>query len=222
MSAKPTTIAGSTFPTKRALENYVRTMIKQYEFDQEVQGHHALFLLEFFRRHPHAKHKIGLGIDHITVERGLYNTKCFHIYRIDGTDTDISWRECLTPTPHVQKVKAAFRALVDSQILSYKNERFISGQSYCDLTRVRLSFLQAHVDHTPPVTFSRLLSDFCIKAEIELDTLRLRNELQDNSYIDELADRRLACWWQAYHAINARLRLLSVDAHKESHHDQST
>lgn len=215
----PVRIGDSVFPSKKALENNVRTMIGAYQIGQIVQGHHAVFLLALFRRHPHADIKIGPGINRITVAAGLYGTKCFHIYRNDGTDTDISWRECLTATPHLQKIKAAFRHLIEPQILSFKQARQQKNTFFCDISGEPLSFTQAHVDHTPPQTFRQLLDDFCAETHTTLDDLQLRNESKDNTFIDELADTRLAREWQIYHGRNATLRLLSIESHKASHHD---
>lgn len=210
---EPITIAGRTFNTKSELRDYIRSIVASYENEDPLDGPDTTFVEALILYgHPQAETKIGPGIDYVIVRRNpVYtSTRGFHLFRVDGTDTDVSWTECLKPTPHYKKVIRALRVLVEPQTMAFKQRFFDeNGSVPCPLTGEWITFLSSHVDHVPPLTFDVLVDRFCREFAVDLNAVLLRNELADNVYVDELGDDELAERWVRFHDEHAVLRVVS-------------
>jgi hypothetical protein len=207
-----TQISGILFWTKKSLTEYIRAIVGKYKDEQTLDKWDTAFVLELIHNHPQAATKLGVGIKSIIVRRNpVYTqTRGFYLNRIDGTGTDVSWTECLTPTPHHKKVIRAMRYLIEEQTFLFKQKYFDDTQSpICELTGESMTFLDAHVDHKSPLTFDKLVEDFCKEYGIDLNTVPLRDDLADNKYMDLLDDDLLALRWQEYHRQRAVLRVVS-------------
>jgi hypothetical protein len=90
-------VAGKRFRTKTELKDTVRNLIAKYTFGQFLDNEDFQFCMELFRRHSDYEQKVGRGVQRIEVRRDDYGNRYFHLHRIDGTDTDISWVHCVTP-----------------------------------------------------------------------------------------------------------------------------
>ena len=204
-------VNGIYFPTQTALKDYIREIVKQYPDEGILSDVHFSFVQSLIERHPQAETKIGAGLHKIIIRRNpiFWNNRGFHLFRIDGSDTDVSWVECLKATPHYQKVMAAMRNLIRDQIVDFKQSFFENGGDLCVLTGEFIDPSSAHVDHIAPATFQNLVLEFCKKLDINLDTIKLRDETIDNKYFDIIADDNLSCLWQEYHRQNAKLRVIS-------------
>ena len=121
-------VAGETFPTKKALTERVRGIVAAYPDGAELSPAELGFMVDLLENHPQAETKIGAGVERITVIRNpIYtHTRGFYLYRVDGSGTDFSWVECLTPTPYAKKVRAALRVAIEPDTMEYKRRFFDS------------------------------------------------------------------------------------------------
>ncbi len=65
--------------------------------------------------HPDASKKIGVGVQSFRIAPDGWSGMCFWIDRIDGTSTDLSYNECLSPSPW-RWFTAAARSAIEPQI----------------------------------------------------------------------------------------------------------
>lgn len=87
----PLTVDGQRFETKDALRARVRELISGYSVGEFLEPADLAFCLSLFRFHDEAAEKFGPGIEKVEVRLDRYGKKHFQIYRVDGTDDDISW-----------------------------------------------------------------------------------------------------------------------------------
>ena len=174
------------------------------------------FMLNLLHNHPQRERKIGSGIVGIYIlQNPVYkNQRTFILRRYDGTETDFSWMECITPSSHCKKVRSAFRAIVAPSIIQFKKNFFakLMGSSVCELTKVPITFSTSHVDHKPPNTFEQLLSDFLASQNLIMEEICLKDGFKDNVYTEELENRDVASSWQNYHHKYANLRVIHAKA----------
>jgi hypothetical protein len=174
-------------------------------------------MLGLLQNHPDAEQKIGTGVDCIFVKRNpFYGTRGFYIRRNDGTETDFSFRECISPSSHVQKVRLAFRVAVEPLTMRFKSDFFDAngGKAFCEFTGEEITFLGSHTDHVPPLTFKVLLDQFVKEQGILIEDVRLKKTV-DNSIRNELEDEHLISVWIKWHATHAKLRVISKKANLE-------
>lgn len=211
----PFTIGGFLFRTKKAAQEEIRRRLALYADTEPFRGEDEQFFLDLLEHHPQATIKIGCGVKGFSVARNpAYPTRCLYLIRTDGSSTDWNWTECLRPTPHHMKVRRALRALLEPQMLAFK-QRFFDGAGgcvCCPITGALLLFTTAHVDHIPPLTFERLFQDFVQAEHLDLASVQLSTEGKDNVYQDTLADESLAARWLAFHGDRAKLRVISAHA----------
>lgn len=202
----PLCIAGRSFPTKKALEEVIRAIVAHYPDNVPVDPDVAEFLLALFAYHREAPQKFGPGIAEIYVRSNLpyYNTRGFWVRRVDGTETDISWTKCLTPSDPRKDAKKAARAAVQDQIDAFRSEA-LRTRPICALTGVPVAPGNAHVDHAEP-TFDEIFQAFFGALIPEV------NPTSDGGVVTEFADPAVAREFAAYHRRVARLRLTSQHA----------
>lgn len=204
-------IGAYRFKTKGIAQDYIRSIVGRHADEQSLDSDTFDFVMALLSNHPSADVKIGPGIERIIVRRNPVwrHTRGFHLFRVDGTDTDFSWTECLRPTPHHKKVMAAMRVLVEPQIAEFRKWHFATQPHVCVLTGETITFIGSHVDHIPPFTFTRLVDDFCAAYGIDLAKVRLHDEFADNKHFDMIDDAATADTWMEYHSEHARLRVVS-------------
>lgn len=71
-----------------------------------------------------------------------------------------------------------------------------------------------HVHHEPPMTFKRLMQDWCASENVTPETLNLHEPHPGHKL---LADRDQAERWQAFHAQNATLVAMTAEEHRQAH-----
>lgn len=222
--AKPVTIGETTYKTTAAATTAVREFMASVELGLPLSGDAAEFAVALLERHPNRDEKVGVGVESIIVRinhihgsrnRGLW------INRIDGSEVDFSWVECLKPTTHRQKVINALRFAIQADMYRFKREAF-SGRDLveCYLTGVMVRLGGADVHHDPP--FLELAEAFTGGRWDRIEVCVGGAEVQIG---DRLVDLNLCDRWIAYHREKARLYITDRDAHrrlKNSIHGGST
>lgn len=213
MASKEIIVSGEIFRTKKALQERVRKILWFYRDGDVVDISDSIFLAHLFTRHPDAEQKIGCGIAHIVVRRNpVYTqTQGFWIVRKDGSETDISYLECLTETPHHKRFERACRAAVEPSTMKFKQQAFDNADAplACPLTGEVLTFVGSHVDHVAPKTFLVILADFVRIHSIDVAKVGVSGKGVDGALRDTLDNTELERRWIAYHDANAELRVIS-------------
>ena len=89
------TVNGQVFQKKGDLTNYIRSLVEKYPVGDFLTVEDRAFCLSLFESHPSYPEKIAPGVDRIQVLVQEKGTVGFQIHKIDGTDDNISWTECV-------------------------------------------------------------------------------------------------------------------------------
>lgn len=157
----------------------------------------AAFVAEVLARHPSASVKIGCGIAWFTT--ATTGGRHFVIVRTDGSRTDFSWKECVSPSSHRQRVQKAMRSAITPQISAFRDSQ---EPLACALDATHPG--PYHVDHEDP-SFITMANRFA-EAKGGYASVLLRPH-RDGDVNAELINPDLATWL-AYHQLVARLRIL--------------
>lgn len=211
--AKPIEFGQWLFPSKKIATEAVRELANNAEIDTPLDGLNHEFLLALIGNHPHVAEKIGAGIQHFVVRENRFigrKTRGFWIKRVDGSEVDFSWVECLTPSSHRQRVLNALRAEVQDDVFAFKQEAF-RGRSVapCWLSGGWTTFDEADVHHETPfleIVDSLLHGDF--------DSIHVTTGASEGQIGDRLTDRDFADLWRDYHHKRATLHIVHRRAHQ--------
>jgi hypothetical protein len=210
MPRKPIRIADRVFPTKAVLKEYIRAIVARYEDDEPLNAEDLAFMLALLERHRWHEGKVGPGVASMTVRvHAPYPQRGFWLTRVDGTDTDFSWVECVDPPSQRKDVLEAMRAAVIDQIGEFRDRFFAtSADPTCPLTGEPLSPDTCHVDHLVPMTFGELARRFLTEREIDVDAVEL-DGYGDGEMKKTLRDAAILESWREFHRLLAQLRVLS-------------
>ena len=201
------------FSSLSRLKESVQLVLWRATPEQKIEGREAEFILGLLDRHPNAKRKIGCGVADLFVRINWktehYEDRCFWIRRTDGSETDFSYRECITPTDHRGKFIHVCRVEIHDYIQSFREkERRQRGDfAICPLTGKQFEIAKAHVDHQYPDTFESLVEQFISEHNIVLSEVEIIPG-RDAQLRDRFADENLARSWREFHRARAVLRLL--------------
>lgn len=211
--AKAYVVNGRPFQTKDEVTEAVRVILYGREPGEAIDAESFAFINALLSFHRHAPVKIGCGIAAITVERNpeFPSKRGFWISRTDGSRTDFSFVECISPAPAIRDLKWALRFEVKEQVLSAKEAAFGRIASIiCPVSGDSLTRDNCHVDHAPPRTFDVLASEFIAAHGVDADAV---SYIGGDGVIGEVvADRELAAKWREFHLANATLRVISQRA----------
>jgi hypothetical protein len=210
-------LSGAPFRRKADIAAYVRVVFSRYEDGSALVDDDAKIIAALLAWHPRAKQKIGAGIRDIVVRQNPeWGGKCktFWVRRIDGTETDFSYRQCLSPSSPWSDFCAACRNAVVGQVLDFRDRYFAvqagpDGKCACQLTRERVGKNESHVDHSPP--FNLLVKDFVARECIDIHAVELTGH-EDGAFTIEFKDDCLRERWCAYHRAHAGFLLLCPSA----------
>lgn len=216
---KTVTIDGMAFPTIGAFKAYVQKLLMDLPQGVVIEEPYHAFICQLVKRHPEAADKIGSGIKHFKV---LTNTnyggknRCFYLFRTDGTHTDFSYQKCVsTPTPW-EEYTDALRAVVMDQIIEAREAAFGPNEEIlCPIKNTMMNRSVSHIDHTAPDTFAALMDRFHDEEWIHEENPPL-TEAGDNACGRRLVDKGIEERWKYFHKMNAKLRVISKEAHRES------
>ena len=167
------------------------------------------FLHELIDRHPDAARKIGAGIDHFEIRKNpKFPGKVFWLVRVDGTETDFSYRRCVNGAEplHRLQVLSALRAVISDQVIDFKR-RALTPDARCSLTGAPLNEENVHVDHDPPfIEIARAFFE-----EVGVETIKLAPS-GDGQIGRTLLDPDIARRWADFHRARATLFLTTAKA----------
>lgn len=190
--------------------NWLRSKVPVFVVDNPED---LLFLNSLIQKHPDAENKIGCGVARFEVRQNpiFANQNTLYLIRIDGTETDFSFRICVSgkhTTAWIDFCAAARFAIAD-QILVYKVMRFTSIDSpVCWITGEELNPDNCHVDHV--ISFNSLIRRFV--DEFTVDHVGAIRKSGDGDVVPQFADEAVRTNWQEFHRANAVLNLATAKA----------
>lgn len=154
-------------------------------------------------RHGSAQIKIGSGIKKITFgvnSRCQYPKLkrppcCMYAMRTDGTVTDISWKECINPNSHRDKVLSAMRNTVKHQIKEYRESVDLFWT--CQICEGTFSDDGFEVDHHP-ISFLEMVETWMKENDLNFEDIQASGE-NDFEQGDHFIDKALETKWADRH-----------------------
>jgi len=204
-------VGGEAFATKKALEERCRLVLYRSPLGDPLSADDFAFMRALLEHHDDADAKIGCGVASMQVRRDPYGGQCFWLRRIDGTQTDFSFRSCIRPKAPEADFRAACRRAITEQILDFKKFAFSNGHDVCAVTGVRVTADDCHVDHAPPATFLALLSKFVELRGLVVAAVKIAGH-EDGSTEKRIVDHSLREDWQMFHRDHAVLRITTAHA----------
>lgn len=183
------------FKTKAAALLSIRDTIRRCQGRGPLVGADADLAFGLLSLHSSVQVKAGTGIAHIYVAPGpSFGHNCFWVKRVDGTCTDFSFHECLTPSSGLKKLTNAARQAVAGQQIAWlrANPANVCGHAG-----------ESHADHHP-TGFKQIFTAW-LGAQPATPAL---SPTADASCEERFSDPAIAADWQAYHQQHATLRTL--------------
>ena len=208
--AVPIEVGPFLFKTKKELTAYCREVLGHFAPGERIDDENAEFLHCLLQRHRSYPEKIGGGIAHFTVEENpQWGGKCFWLWRLNGTNSDFSFHECVTQSGPWQEVMSALRRQIVCQVLDFKTAWFSTNpEGVCPLTGEFMTRGSCHVDHVAPLTFLNLAIGFMASKKLTAEQIPISGKGDGQSRLF-ISDSILANEWEQYHKQNAILRILS-------------
>lgn len=201
-------IGSRRYPTKAAREDAVRAILGRYDAGAVVsQEDDDLLLRDLVAMHPKAAEKIGPGIAHFRViktPRG--NHKGPEAVHTNGDKVAFSYKDCLRPPTHLQRVVAAMRTEVQPQVNTYFETRRAANTLASDESGIPLASDDIHVSYYRGPKFHDIAVQFADAAG-GWDAFQLTSDTRRG--LAMFTDRNLAARWHAHHQEHAVLGLLS-------------
>ncbi|MDH5632103.1 MAG: DCL family protein [Gammaproteobacteria bacterium] len=211
----PYKIGEIDFRTKDDIGARCRAILKETPDNYIVDENHLRFLFELFKFHDEWDQKSIDGVKEITTQTTEHGTRCFALVKRDGKKIDISFPHSikLIPTKRTKVLipqglldyKSAARTAIKTQIFNFRDQ-VLSHQIKCPYTGVELNRDNCAIDHTPPLTFDRLLFDFTNEELISPLEIEVGSR---NGVVAEFVNKSVEAAWQKYHQENAELRAVS-------------
>lgn len=152
-----------------------------------------LFLNDIIKNHPEYELKEGKGILYFFIKKTQWNSNGFWIKRIDGSETDFSYNQCLLPRTHLQEVKSACRyAIAEDMIL-----------------QARRGYIAHH-----EIPFIEIFNLWIKDKDIE--NLEL-NDTEDNCVIIKFKDNKISEDFRIFHNSIAKIKEITPEEHKQIH-----
>jgi hypothetical protein len=156
---------------------------------------HNFLLSIILNKHPHATFKVGCGIKKFYIKKNIYGNKSFYLKRLDNTETDFSFKECISPKSKKRKIKDACRTAIVDYVKQHKTDK------------------NGHLHHIIPFNsifnewynINRNILDFTLNPPKDGDeTIYFVNKETSQSFYD-------------YHSKIAQTTTLSKEEHRDLH-----
>lgn len=206
---KTSGVLGRTFARKSDLEDEIRRIIYSYPLETPVADPDFRFLIDVLKHHAGWLEKSDGGV--VAIKPRAYTawsgtTTGLVLVIADWSEVDISWVVALKPGG-MCSAKVNVAAAARFEIVSQRNaaSAAVPDGSPCPLCGEPLLKGNRHVDHAPPYSFDRILTEF-----VELFAGRFENIalVPYDVTQDQFADRDLADTWRDYHGNFAALRVI--------------
>ena len=201
MARKQFSLAGQTFTTRKALEQYVRQFISPKEVGSTIPDP---VVRELLTHHPDL-HELGeLVVVHRPAEAGRKATYGIANRLPDGTLQHLSWLHAITcvhgnpdqaDSDAWYDLNQAARVAIDDQIQAVRRS---------------VSF-RCEVDHVAPLTFKALLTDWLSTRKLEPAAVPIARA----GSIYTFADPDLQGSWAEYHESRAVLEAVTPEEHRK-------
>jgi len=177
------------FKTKISKKKKCQELLKLKEINKEDK----LFLFELIKEHPRSELKIGSGIDYIFIKKNEWGINSFFIKRIDGSETDFSYNQCLLPRTHLQEVKMACRSSIAEEMILSSRKGYISHHKIPFIIIFNLWF-----------------------KEKKLEDLKIEDS-KDNCVKVEFKDKEIAKDFRNFHNSFAEIEEVTKEEHNKLH-----
>jgi len=152
------------------------------------------FLFELIKNHPEFELKEGKGISYFFIKKTQWNNNGFWIKRIDGSETDFSYNQCLLPRTRLQEVKTACRSAIAEDMMLQARRGYIAHHE--------IPFIEI---------FNLWIKDKNIE-KLEL------NGTEDNCVIIKFKDNLIAEDFRNFHNSIAKIKEITPEEHNQIHH----
>lgn len=207
-------IQGQTFSTKKSLKEKCKEILNSYKDGVRLNLFDEEFMIDFFTQLAKSNKLKGLKIVEVYVRKSKkFPNLQFWIKREDGTETDISYLNCISPRKKIDEISDACRRAVESIIMEYKIKHVYPTTS--DLSRQSIVCLdEAEVDHYD-MDFVELVNNWVSLNGGEEKIYSKINETEDGSEITEFTDGALVESFIQYHNSHTHLRLITVEENRK-------
>ncbi len=192
---------------------HFKNILNSYDYGETLRGSDLDDVVNLLKQHEKSQEKIGPGIKEIKVDEVRYNTKCFHIVRVDSSTVVFSYTKCINGSSSpTTKFSKACRELIGNDLrevkLSYFKGRSKKGKVKCQETGELCLWEELNVDHRQPNTFSVIVDRFIEVNNIDLSAIEYIETI-DNVYEFKNAD--ISSAFKKYHKEKANLRIVKKD-----------
>ena len=199
-------IGNQKFSSKASCAKYIRTILHKPRMDSALNNEEFCFMLEVLKKHPRADYKIKQGIKSIFVKKTKYGKLGFYALRNNGSKTDFSYLQCLSPSSKLLKTKIACRKAIRPSILEFKDKFF----------SVNKVVRNNHIIHHEKPSFDQIFIDWIKEKSINIEKIELGGFV-DNCETVYFLDKEVEKSFVEFHNKHAELKVLSTEQHAKRH-----
>lgn len=215
--AKDYTINGEEFNTQKSLEDRIKGILHGPPNLPAPLGqddfNFIFSLISDYHGRPDIK--IGPGVKEIGVRKNQIYKKNreFYLLRVDGSLTDVSYKECLSNRSPEAKFRTALRKAVSPQIIEFKMAFWEGKQTaVCPLTGETIAPGSSHIDHEDP-SFEEIVIQFIQYLEDNLGITSIEEikltGARDGEIGEAFENPEIEEEFLNFHKARARLRVTS-------------
>ena len=201
------------FSSMASCRKAVQKVLNSPDCGSELVGEDFIFIMALLNCHPRADYKIGCGIKGIFVELTRYGRRGFYALRNDGTRTDFSYLQCISPSSQAGKVRVACRSAIRSFVVKFRDNYFSTKQTRVCPKTGELIFKGNCVVHHDVNSFEKIFSDWVKEKGIDLGAVKLGG-FEDNCESVYFLDKVVEMSFIDFHNERAVLKILSEKGHK--------
>lgn len=212
MPKKPVVIGELRFSAKGEAKSHFTDILNKHPLGTELQGDEFDNVMALLLCHPKANDKIASGVKSIKIDQGFYSSnRCFHVVRVDGSIEDFSIGKCIDGEHSpFHRFCIACRRTVEAELRAkkakyFEDNRDKDGKVVCPMTKEKITFEEAHIDHREPFTFSAIVHFFTQANDIDINNIEY---ITEGKYGNEFKNQELAEQFQLWHRKNAKLRVV--------------
>jgi len=176
--------------TKVAKKKRCQSILKKGILSKEDQQ----FLKELIKSHPNYSFKVGKGISNFFIKKTEWGCNGFWIKRVDGSETDASYKQCLLPRTHLQNVKIACRSAIAQDIFNSKHHGGIAHHEGLSFIEIFLMWIDGK----------------------DINAMEIKNS-KDNCVVVTFKDEQLSNSFRVFHNKFATIKEVSYEEHKKIH-----